>query len=149
MSRGLICRINVGSISTCPAARAVARRVTTLLLLVLAAVPDAKGVRLAGREVWLHSVPVLSNSEHSFQATENELDFSTSVPEESQHVQPPKREGFPCARMTRPVIFQVLSLLPSSKGSLSFPGMCPNVGLQVLKGSSSHNQEGRKGAGRD
>lgn len=55
MSRGLICRINVGSISTCPAARAVARRVTTLLLLVLAAVPDAKGVRLAGREVWLHS----------------------------------------------------------------------------------------------
>ena len=58
-------------------------------------------------------VPVLSNSEHSFQATENELDFSTSVPEESQHFESPKRaEGYPCARMTRPVILQVLSLLP-------------------------------------
>ena len=46
-------------------------------------------------------VPVLSNSEHSFQETENELDFSISVPEESQHVQTPKRaEGFPCAEMT-------------------------------------------------
>ena len=114
------------------------------------ALPAAEGVSLAGREVWLHSVPVLSNSEHSFQATENELDFSISVPEESQHVQTPKRaEGFPCARMTRSVIFQVLSLPPWGKGSLSFSGMCHNVGRRVLKGSSSHNQEGRKGAGRD
>ena len=58
---------------------------------------------LEGLEMNLQSfspVPVLSNSEHSFQATENELDFSISAPEESQHVQPPKREGFPCAEMT-------------------------------------------------
>ena len=93
---------------------------------------------------------VLSLGVLLLQATENELDFSISVPEESQHVQTPKRaEGFPCARMTRSVIFQVLSLPPSGKGSLSFSGMCHNVGRRVLKGSSSHNQEGRKGAGRD
>ena len=59
---------------------------------------------LEGLEMNLHSfspVPVLSNSEHSFQATENELDFSISVPEESQHVQTPRRaEGFPCVEMT-------------------------------------------------
>ena len=51
VSGGLTCRIKVGSISTCPEARAVARRVTALLLLI----PAAEGVRLAEREVWLHS----------------------------------------------------------------------------------------------
>ena len=51
VSGGLTRRIKVGSISTRPAARAVARRVTALLLLV----PAAEGVRLAEREVWLHS----------------------------------------------------------------------------------------------
>ena len=87
MSRGLTRRIKVGSISTRPAARAVARRVTALLWLV----PAAEGVSLAGREVWLHSVPVLSNSEHSFQETENKLDFSTSVPR-SPNIQSPQSE---------------------------------------------------------
>ena len=47
---GLTHRIKVGSNSTRPAARAVARKITALLLFV----PAANGVRLEGWEVWLH-----------------------------------------------------------------------------------------------
>ena len=50
VSGGLTCRIKVGSISTCPEARAVARKVTALLLLV----PAAEGVRLARQQTRGH-----------------------------------------------------------------------------------------------
>ena len=91
-------------------------------------------------------VPVLSNNEHSFQETENKLDFSTSVPR-SPNIQSPQSEqkAFLVQGWLDPSSSKYCHYCPRVEGSPS----SPDVGRRVIKGSSIHNQEGSKGAGRD